>query len=674
MPVVSLDITNQQPLAGGHTFDGVGRYVQIDGTAHFSVDPLHPANDLITDLKLAPRDDAGRVRFSADFRILRPENPQQGNHRIFFDILNRGRGTALRNFNNAPDIPADQPLDTGNGFLMRQGYTVVWCGWQHDAPDAPGIMRLNAPGALDADGNPISGRLVVTFQPNAPITEQFLSDRNHRPYPAADVNDPEAILTVQEHEDAPETVIPRQQWSFARMVGGQATHDSSYIYMADGFEPGKVYQVIYRTTGAPIVGLGLAATRDLASFLRYGDSADGNPCAGDIERVYTFGSSQSGRFLRDLLHLSMNSGEDGRVVFDGLIPHVAGAKHGEFNQRFAQPSSQASRSPNNLFPFSDIAQTDPETGVTDGVLARLLETGQVPKVMYTYTSSEYWGGGGSMVHVSLDGASDLEIPEQVRVYVFGSSQHPLGTPNLRDYDPANGNWGQQPFNCTDYRPLLRAALVNLDRWVTNGDAPPPSSCPRIAAGTAVAPGEIASTFAAIPGVNFPNPLRRFRRLDFGFTDGLQRGAAAKVPAVFGALFPNLVSAVDQDGNEVTGIRMPLIQAPLATHTGWNLRHAGIGGEGQILSSGGATGGTLSGSSIPFPPTRAEREASGDPRRSIEERYASRDDYLSRINTIAQGMVNQGYILPEDLELISEQASEHYDELTARVKQPQAADN
>ncbi len=669
MPVVSLDITNQQPFAYGESFGGVGPYIQIDGTAHFSVDPLHPANDLITDLKLAPRDSAGRVAFSADFRILKPEDPLTTNHRIFFDILNRGRGTALRNFNDAPDLPADQPPHPGNGCLMRQGYTVVWCGWQHDAPDAPGVMRLNPPGALDSDGNPISGRLVVTFQPNTPITEQFLSDRMHRPYPAADVNDPEAVLTVQEHEDAPETVIPRDRWSFARTRDGQTVPDSSYVYMADGFDPGRVYQVIYRTTGAPIVGLGLAATRDLASFLRYGDTA-GNPCAGDIEWVYTFGSSQSGRFLRDLLHLGMNHDEDGRTVFDGLIPHVAGAKHGEFNQRFAQPSSQASRSPNNLFPFSDVPQTDPETGVTDGVLARLLETGQVPKVMYTYTSSEYWGGGGSMVHVDVNGKADLEIPENIRVYVFGSSQHPLGTPNLRDFDPANGNQGQQPFNCVDYRPLLRAALNNLDRWVTRGDAPPPSRYPRINNGTAVAPGEVASTFAAIPGVKLPNPLRRFRRMDFGF----DHGAATNVPAVFGTPYPNLVSAVDHDGNEVTGIRMPMIQAPLATYTGWNLRHANVGGEGQILSSGGATGGTLVGSSIPFAATRAEREAAGDPRRSIEERYASRDDYLARIHSVAQDMVNQRYILTEDLNRISQQASAHYDELTARVKQPQAADN
>ena len=670
MAVTRLEITSEQPLAGGQEFGEVGAYRQIDGIAHFAVDPDHPANDLITDLKLAPRNDEGRVTFSADFRILRPEHLGKGSHRMFFDVLNRGRGTALRNFNDAPDLAADQPLDPGNGFLMRQGYTVVWCGWQHDAPDMPGVMRLNAPGALDPAGNPVSGKLVVTFQPNEAISEQFLSDRNHRPYPANNLQDPDAMLTVQEHEDAPEEVVPRGKWRFGRIEDGNVVPDASYVCMAEGFEAGKVYQVIYSTTGAPLVGLGLAATRDLASFLRYASGEAGNPCAGGLVHAYTFGSSQSGRFLRDLLHLGMNLDEEDRQVFDGLIPHVAGAKHGEFNQRFAQPSSQASRSPNNLFPFSDAAQTDPETGITDGILSRLSARGAVPKVMYTYTSSEYWGGGGALVHTDITGTRDMTIPEEVRVYVFGGAQHPLGTPQLRDRDPVNGSHGQQPFNCVDYRPLLRAAITNLDRWVSDGAAPPPSSYPRIDDGTAVRPQAVAGTFRDIPGVNFPNPLRRFRRLDFGF----EGGVPTRVPAVFGEAYPNLVCAVDEDGNEKAGIRMPIVQAPLATYAGWNLRHADIGGEGQILSSGGATGGTLIGSTIPFPATREAREEAGDPRRSIEERYASQEDYLAQVSRVAEAMIANGYILEEDLPRICRQAADHYDELAARVGELQPADN
>ncbi len=669
MAVTRLEISSRQPFAEGQSFGQIGPYEQLTGTAYFAVDPNHAANTCITDIELAPKNDDGLVNFSSDFRILRPVEPQRGNHRLLFDILNRGRGPVLRNFNNAPDLAPDVPLEPGNGFLMRQGYTVAWCGWQHDAPDVPGVMRLHGPEAVTTQG-PITGKLVVTFAPNNPIQVQFLSDRNHRSYPANNLEDWDSVLTEQDYEDGPERIIPREQWSFARLENGRVVPDASHVYMASGFLPGKVYQVIYSTTGAPIVGLGLLATRDLGAFLRYGTTQDGNPCAGDLEHVYSFGSSQSGRFLRHLLYLGLTQDEQDRVVFDGLIPHVAGAKHGEFNHRFAQPSSQASRSPNTQFPFSDIAQTDPETGRTDGVLSRLSARGELPKVMYTYTSSEYWAGAGAMMHIDLAGAKDLEVPEAVRLYHFAGAQHPLGTLDLRDTDPANGSHGQQPFNCIDYRPLLRAALTNLDRWVTSGEAPPPSGYPRLDNGTAVSPEKIADTFRRIPGVNFPEPLRRFYRLDFG----PEPGDATNVPAVVGKPYLLLLPAVDQDGNETCGIPMPFVSVPLASYTGWNLRHADIGGEGQILSSGGATGGTLAGSTIPFPATREEREASGDPRLSIEERYASREDYLERVKQATQTMINEGYILAEDLDRVLDQAARHYDELRSRVREPQAAND
>jgi hypothetical protein len=241
---------------------------------------------------------------------------------------------------------------------------------EHDAPDVPGVMRLHTPDAVTPEG-PISGKLVVTFQPTALIHVQLLSNRMHRSYLTHDLDDPQAVLTEQEHEDAPERVIPPDQWAFARLEDGCVIPGTSHVYLALGFRPGNVYQVIYITTGAPIVGLGLLATRDMGTFLRYGMATEGNPCAGAIEYVYAFGVSQSGRFLRTFLYLGMNTDAQDRPVFDGLIPHVAGAKRGEFNQRFAQPSSQASCSPNNAFPFSDTVQTDPETGRTDGLLSRL---------------------------------------------------------------------------------------------------------------------------------------------------------------------------------------------------------------------------------------------------------------------------------------------------------------
>jgi hypothetical protein len=655
MAVTKLLITSRRPFAQEKAFGNVGPYEQLDGTVYFAVDPSHAANRLITDLKLAPRDARGLVHFSADWRVLRPVEPQRGNHRLLFDILNRGRGPALRNLNNALDVLPNEPLDPGDGFLMRQGYTVAWCGWQHDVPDTPGLMRIRAPEAVTPEG-PISGKIVVIFMPDAPTCVQYLADRIHRAYPTHHLEDPEAVLTEQDHEDAPERVIPRDQWCFARLENGRVVPDATHVYMASGFTPGKVYRVIYTTTGAPIAGCGLLATRDLGSFLKYGSAAAGNPCAGDLEYAYSFGVSQSGRFLRHFLYLGLNQDEQDRTVFDGLIPHVAGGKHGEFNHRFAQPSSQASRSPNNQFPYSDVEQTDPETGRTEGLLSRLAAQGKLPKVMHTYTSSEYWGGHGALVHIDITGSRDLDVPESVRIYHFGGCQHPVGTFPLQDKDARQGVRGQQPFNWTDYRPLLRAALVNLDRWVSHGETAPPSRYPRLDEGTAVPPERLADAFRAIPGVNFPEPLRRFTRLDFG----PEEGVATKVPPAISKPYPRLVPAVDRDGNEVCGIRLPYQTVPLATLTGWNLRHQDIGGAGQILSTGGATGGTLVGSTLPFPTTREAREAAGDPRRSIAERYASREDYLERVKQATQALIESRYLLAEDFEEIVSRAAQHYD--------------
>ena len=658
MPVARLEITSQRPFADGQSFGEVGPYTQVDGTAHFAVDPLHPANETIADITLAPRNGQALVEFSADFRILRPEEPDKGNGRLLLDVLNRGKALALRNINSAPDIAPDAPLHPGNGFLMRQGYTLVWCGWQHDVPDAPGLLRIHAPEAMEG-GKAVSGRIVVTFQPNAVVESQYLSDRMHRAYPADRLEDWESVMTVQDDEDAREQVIPRKQWWFARLEDGRRIPDPCYVHLEAGFQPGKVYQVIYTTTGAPVVGLGLAATRDIASHLRFEGEAR-------LLHAYVFGVSQSGRFLRSFLYHGLNYDEAGRAVFDGFIPHVAGGKRGEFNQRFAQPSSQATRSVNSLFPFADSPQTDPDTGLTDGLLSRLESQGELPKVMYTYTSSEYWAGHGALVHTDLEGQRDVEPPDAVRVYAFAGTQHALGALPLTDVDPVDGYRGAHTFNCIEYRSLLRAALANLDRWVSDGQAPPPSQFPRIADGTAVPPAGTAPGLETVPGVKLPRPLRKFTRLDFG----LDPGVPTVVPAAIGRDFPCLVSQVDADCNEVAGIRLPLVSVPLATHLGWNRRHADIGGEGQALSTGGASGGTLRGSSIPFAARRSEREAAGDPRPSIEERYSSRQGFIGQIEDAARQLVADGYLLEEDVEPLVAQAAEHYEAMAGSLADAQ----
>ena len=667
MAVTTFEIKSRSPLAGGVAFGEVGPYEHLEGIVHFGNDPNHPRNRGITDLNLAPRDAGGMVRCSADFSILRPVNPQMGNHRILLDVLNRGRRRALKHFNSAPDVlDPGAPLDPGNGFLMREGYTVVWCGWQHDVPQDSGLMSLKVPDALGTDG-PISGKISVTFQPNAPTQVQALSDRMHRPYPTHSMDNREATLMVRDYDDAPPLTIPHEQWSFAKLEGGRPVPDASHVCMASGFVPGKVYQVIYTAIGAPVVGLGFLATRDMVSFLKHGRAQAGNPCADDIRYAYAFGASQSGRFLRQLLYMELNEDEDGRRVFDGLIPHIAGGRRGEFNQRFGQPSGFSKWSMGAMFPFTDTEQTEPETESTDGLLSGLIAKGNMPRVFFTNSSAEYWRGDASLIHTDVDGTRDVDPSESVRIYHFAGTQHASGNFPLINTNPRDGSRGQHRFNSVDYVPLLRAALVWLDRWVTSGEAPPPSRFPRLDEGTAVPPKQTSTTFKSFAGVSFPSFMSYMSRLDFG--PGTEAGIATTLPPVVGKDYPALVSAVDEDGNELGGIRLPDISVPLATHTGWNLRHPDMGGSDQILDAGGLVGSTL-----PFPATRADRETTGDPRLSIEERYSSKDDYLNQVRRAAQALADEGYLLAEDIETVAEQASERYDLFRNRVSEAQAADS
>ena len=650
MAVTYIDIQSRAPYQGGMTFGDTGAYEQLDGTVHFAVDPSDPANNLISDLALAPKNGDGLVEFSADFRILKPVDPSKGSHKLFFDVVNRGNVLSLGRINSG-----SEGMDPGNGFLMRRGYTQVWCGWQHDVPQKPGLLKVNVPNASDANG-PVTGRIAVTFQPNALKTTQMLSDRDHQPYSVKDLDQPYATLTVKDHDTRPVTVIPRSEWSFGRLEEGTFTADSNHICMASGFEAGKVYQCIYTTAVAPVVGLGFAAVRDLVSHLRYSTAPD-NPCAGDIQHSLAFGSSQSGRFLRQMLYLAMNQDEEDRTVFDGIIANIAGGRRGEFNQRFGQPSSTIEASTASLFPFADTEQTDPETGQTDALLARLQVRGKLPKLLLTNSSSEYWGGHASLTHTDTDGERDITHSDNVRIYHFAGTQHQAGTLPL-GHVQATGNTGLNPFNWVDWRPLLRAAVHNLDNWVTSGVLPPDSKHPRLDDGTAVDPESLRPVFDDNPKIEFPAYMRHLSRLDFGPDDSV----IEKLPPVTGKDYPVFVSKVDQDGNEVAGIRLPAVAVPLATVMGWNLRHPDTGGPGQTHR--------IMGSTIPFAFTQQEREDSGDPRPSVEERYPSRQAYLQQVEECAKELASQGYMLDEDIHTVTLQAGERYDLLESKVRQVQ----
>ena len=281
------------------------------------------------------------------------------------------------------------------------------------------------------------------------------------------MDDPTAELTVRAHEGAPATPLARSAWRFARREAGTAIADPTSVLLRDGFEPGKIYECFFEAQDPPLVGLGFTAVRDTAAFLRFAAASEGNPCAGALDRAYVIGVSQSGRFLRHLLYLGLDEDERGRPVFDGVIPHVAGARRGEFNCRFGQPSLNASQALGSVFPFTFATQDDPVSGQSDGLLGRLQARGTMPKIFATNTAAEYWRGDGSLVHTDVRGTRDVETPANVRVYLFAGSQHTPGALPPPLADPNTGARGRHVFNVVDYAPLLRAALVNLDRWVSD---------------------------------------------------------------------------------------------------------------------------------------------------------------------------------------------------------------
>jgi len=652
MPVTRFDLALRRPLAGGHAFGEVGPYEELKGRLSFAVDPTHAANERITDIGLAPRNRQGRVEFAADVSILLPVERARSSGRVILDVVNRGNTVAVPNFNHAtrpvfgPDADANPPIDVGDGFLMRRGWVVVSCGWQCDVPELPGLFRLYAPEARDAGGHPVRGRIYVNLQAPQPVSHFLLSDRGHLAHPAADLEERDAVLLVRDQLDAPAQAIPRQRWRFARAVGGRVVDDPRHVWLEGGFEKGRLYQVGYTAAGAPVLGLSFAALRDCVSWLKHGGPADANPAAGHLRWAYAYGRSQTGRLLRTLVYWDLNVDEDGRESLDGIIANVAGGMRGEFNQRFGQNSKDRPQMMAHVFPSTDVATTDPVTGATDALHGRLDARGSRLKVFHTNTSAEYHRGDASLVHTDPDGRRDVAPGPFTRVYHFTGTEHGVGIWPPTDTtpvaaDPSGGTERSQNVrNTINYGRLLRACLVNLDRWVTEGVEPPPSRHPRLDDGTAVPPESLAKVFERVPHAAYPRHHARAGRRDFGGDPELR--VLTRIPPREGAAYGTLVSAVDDDGNEVAGIAVPEITVPVAAYTGWSLRHPDIGGAEQLLYFAGAT--------LPFARTRDERARSGDARPSLEERYASREAYLERVRAAARELVAARYLLEDDVDL------------------------
>jgi hypothetical protein len=658
MSVTKLEITSRRLAGRGQAFGTVGTYEHLEGRARFAIDPEHPLDSCITDIKLAPRGPDGLVHFSATFSILKPFDQQRGSRRLLIGVPNRGhKVTGL--FNSAFQAPGqpepeDGP-DLGDGSLMRNGYTVAECGWEWGLPSGRGQMTIDLPEAIGHEG-PVAGKVMLDWQPSQ---ECFSLPFAHglrfaqRLYPTMDVDDPEASLLVRDNPMAPGHDIERHLWRFARQDNGKIVPDATTVYLSTGFQRGKIYQLVYRARGAPVLGLGLLGIRDIASFLRYSLAEEGNPCADGLDYAYAYGISQTGSLLRHFLYLGLNEDERERLVFDGILTLIAGPSRSESNMRLGVGSGGGSTGAASTFPHAFGEETDPVSGKTDGLLNRLALRNKVPKIFQANSANEYWRKGASLIHADARAGLDLKIPDSVRIYLMAGAQHAGGS-SVLSTATMMGDRLRYPANMLDYGPLVRAMLHNLDRWASEDVDPPRSSYPRIADGTAVPPMSLEQDFSALPGVVFPKHLPRISHVDFG--PGSTEGIPASLPGVnVGEDYSILVSALDADRNEVAGLRLPDLTVPLATYAGWNLRDLEAGGEGQIAG--------LSGSTFPFARDARERNAVGDPRPSISERYSSRQEYLTRFREATMAMVHVRQIPAEDVERMVEGAARRYDLFT-----------
>lgn len=642
-------------FAEGESFGAAGPYERLSGRVIFRVDPAAEAQRVVIDIGLAPVDAEGRVVFEADFCILKPVDLSRGNRRLFFDYGNRGNKRALQFFNDAPSTNDPRSrADAGNGFLMRRGYSVGWLAWQGDLLPGDGRMLLDAPVASE-NGRPITGRTRSEFIAVEPGTRVFpLSSLvSTRSYPTVSLDTRTARLTRRRYAHSVREEIPADAWAFARTERGGGVDNQgmeeaiiasdSHVFLPDGFETGWIYEIVYEARDPLVLGVGHVAVRDFVSFLKHGEttaSGQANPLRDNgvgVEKAYAWGRSQTGRCIRDFLYLGFNADAQNRKVFDGVMPHVAGAGKMWMNHRFANlvllPGQEHENhfSPADRFPFSYAMSTDHYSGCEDAILKR---PDTDPLVIHTDTACEYWHRRASLVHTDTKGR-DLAQPDNVRVYLWASSQHyasPLVTA------PAKG-LAQECFNVVATSMLFRAGLDNLDAWASEGTPPPASRIPARADGTLVAEDMWRAAFPHIPGVALPRGPSKLERLDFG--PDIDGGMIANEPPeiLAGECYPVQVPAVDGDGNDLAGIRAPMVQAPLGTYTGWSVRRRDVG-HGAMVG--------ITGSYIPFPDSEDERGQTGDPRRSVLARYGTADGYVAAIRQAAEALVADGLMLREDV--------------------------
>jgi hypothetical protein len=507
------------------------------------------------------------------------------------------------------------------------------------------------------NGEDIRGLVRGDFTPSVkrnewPLGHILLGPSGGKSYPVDDPANSQDVLTVRDSPTANRQIIPRTQWSFAREVDGKPMPDPHFIHLNNGFVPGKIYEYVYSAKNPVVVGLGLAGVRDFLSYLKY-DAQSVAP----VKRVYAVGISQSGRFLRHFLYQDFNADEQSRQVMDGMLAHVAGGGRGSFNHRFAQPSRDAQPMsslffPTDLFPFTDVPEKDPETGDTAGLLDAATKSHTVPKIFLMNTSYEYWGRAASLIHTSPDGTGDVASSQNARVYMLAGLQHFSGAfPPHRSAPNDPDRNAQQLHNPNPIRWFWRAFVTDMDQWVRDGTEPPPGRHPTIADGSLVPLNKLR--FPKIPSVNTPHEVSPAWHLDFG--PQWRQGIITAEPPKVGKAFTVLVPQVDQDGNDLGGVRLPELSVPLATYTGWNVRDPLIGAPDQRTS--------FLGSCIPFAKDATLRQKSGDPRPSIAERYTSRDQYMGKYTEAAMRLIRQRFMLAEDLSSVLERGLQEWEEFT-----------
>ncbi len=636
--VVRVQIDRRELIGGGASFGEAGTYERLTGRIFFAFDPANPHDRQIVDLDRAPRNAAGEVEAWGEFVLLMPRDPSRRNGVTLVDVVNRGGMTVgVFHLGARRDLPPDSAAYYGDALLLKRGYTVMMVGWQWDIRPGASGLHFSPPVAVGASGRPITGLVRSDITIDAPTRVIPLGHRVNTlqalGYAVSDTADPANVLTVRDDPLGTRRVIPRAAWRFAREEQGRVVSDPRSVYLPAGFEVGKIYEVVYRAQDPVVVGTGLAAVRDVISYLKH-DTASIAPTRFGI----AYGVSQTGRFLRHFLYQGFNTDERGRAAFDGIFAHTAGAGRGSFNHRFAQPSRDAQPYstffyPTDLFPFTSLDERDPLTGARSGLRTHAPQGAPRPKVFYVDGGYEYWGRGASLTHVSVDGKTDIGFLPTERRYVLSSAQHssPAGFPPAESQQLASARaWRGDPL---DQRLALRALLVALTDWVRDGRTPPPSAYPTLNAGMLLRAD--ARTNPAIPGVAFPPAPYTPRRITLG--DSWRQGLITREPPGVGAPFTVLVPRVDSIGNEVGGVQSVELRVPLATYLPWQLRT--IPPTDRLVS--------FQGTFVPLARTEAERIRTGDSRPSLERLYPSREGFLAKVDTAANTLVSQRFLLPED---------------------------